>query len=152
VIFPFANNPELEIAPGSGEMERRIDSLDWSNTSIGPRENWSQALRTTVRILLANRFPMLLWWGPDYISIYNDAYIPVLGQKHPWGLGKPVSECWSEIWDILKPLIDPAVPHRDGSLTLAVTHKFPRRGIFLMGPPLRQRVSPMPGLLERPII
>ncbi len=49
---------------------------------------------------------MLLWWGPDYVSIYNDAYIPVLGQKHPWGLGKPVSECWSEIWDILKPLID----------------------------------------------
>jgi PAS domain S-box-containing protein len=87
-------------------MESRIDSLEWSKTSIGPRENWSQALRTTVRILLANRFPMLLWWGPDYISLYNDAYIPILGQKHPWGLGKPVSECWAEIWDILKPLID----------------------------------------------
>jgi hypothetical protein len=73
---------------------------------IGPRESWSQALRTTVRILLANRFPMLLWWGPDYISFYNDAYIPVLGQKHPWALGKPVRECWSEIRDILKPLVD----------------------------------------------
>ena len=92
--------------PGGGEMEARIGSLDWSNTSIGPRESWSPALKTTIRILLANRFPMLLWWGPDYISIYNDAYIPILGQKHPWGLGKPVRECWSEIWDVLKPLID----------------------------------------------
>lgn len=103
---PSADSPESEIVPGGGEMERRIDAVDWSETALGPRENWPQALRTTVRILLANRFPMLLWWGPDYISIYNDAYIPVLGQKHPWGLGKPVRECWSEIWDILKPLID----------------------------------------------
>jgi PAS domain S-box-containing protein len=103
---PVANDSALEIAPRGGEMERRIDSLDWSGTSIGPRESWSQALRTTVRILLANRFPMLLWWGPDYISIYNDAYIPILGQKHPRALGTPVRECWSEIWDILKPLVD----------------------------------------------
>src|SRR4029077_7761871 len=50
--------------------------------------------------------PMLLWWGPDYICIYNDAYIPILGLKHPNALGLPVRECWSEIWDILKPLID----------------------------------------------
>src|SRR6185312_9075690 len=50
--------------------------------------------------------PMLLWWCPEYVSIYNDAYIPILGTKHPWGLGKPVRECWSEIWDVLKPLID----------------------------------------------
>jgi PAS domain S-box-containing protein len=59
-----------------------------------------------VRFLLANRFPLLLWWGPQYVSIYNDPYRPVLGKKHPWALGQPVSECWSEIWHILKPLID----------------------------------------------
>ena len=59
-----------------------------------------------VRLMLANRLPMLLWWGPQYISIYNDAYIPILGAKHPWALGRPVSECWSEIWDVLRPLID----------------------------------------------
>jgi CheY-like chemotaxis protein len=49
---------------------------------------------------------MLLWWGPQYISIYNDPYRPVLGNKHPWGLGLPVRECWQEIWHVLKPLID----------------------------------------------
>ncbi|HVY93738.1 MAG TPA: ATP-binding protein, partial [Bryobacteraceae bacterium] len=87
-------------------MESLIDAFDWASTAIGPRDRWSTALRTTVRILLANRFPMLLWWGSEYISLYNDAYIPILGQKHPWGLGKPVRECWSEIWDILRPLID----------------------------------------------
>jgi signal transduction histidine kinase/DNA-binding response OmpR family regulator len=91
---------------GGGDMGALIRAFDWSQTAIGPIENWSPTLRIMVRFLLANRFPLLLWWGPHYVSIYNDAYIPVLGAKHSWALGKPVSECWSEIWHILKPLID----------------------------------------------
>ena len=87
-------------------MAERIRGFDWSRTPLGPSEGWSPALRTTVGLMLANRFPMLLWWGPDYICIYNDAYIPILGLKHPNALGLPVRECWSEIWHILKPLID----------------------------------------------
>jgi len=87
-------------------MAERIRSFDWSKSPLGPSDAWSPALRTTVGLMMANRFPMLLWWGSDYISLYNDAYIPVLGLKHPTALGLPVRECWSEIWDILKPLID----------------------------------------------
>jgi hypothetical protein len=68
-----------------------------------------------VSFLLANRFPLLLWWGPQYVSIYNDAYRPVLGAKHPGALGRPVSEVWSEIWSILKPLID--TPFEGGPAT-----------------------------------
>jgi signal transduction histidine kinase len=99
----------------AGEMQDRIHDFDWSRTPVGPADSWSPALRTTVRNLLANRFPQLLWWGPEYISIYNDAYRPILGHKHPWGLGKPVRECWSEIWDVLKPLID--TPFHGGPAT-----------------------------------
>ena len=106
---------KLHLAPGDGEMEALIGAFDWSKTAIGPPEGWSAALRTMVRILLANRFPMLLWWGPEYISIYNDAYRPILGRKHPWGLGKPVRQCWSEIWDVLQPLID--TPFKGGPAT-----------------------------------
>ena len=69
-------------------------------------EQWSPTLRTTVDFLLANRFPLLLWWGPDYISIYNDAYRPILGGKHPRALGQPFSMVWPEIDHILRPLID----------------------------------------------
>ena len=96
-------------------MGERIRSFDWSETPLGPIEFWSPALLTLVRIMLANRFPLLLWWGPQYISIYNDAYIPVLGEKHPWALGQPVSECWKEIWHILQPLID--TPFKGGPAT-----------------------------------
>jgi hypothetical protein len=100
---------------GGGEMGDLIRSFDWSQTDIGPIEGWSPTLKTIVKFLIANRFPLLLWWGPNYISIYNDAYRPVLGEKHSWALGKPVRECWSEIWHVLQPLID--TPFNGGPAT-----------------------------------
>ena len=100
---------------GGGEMGERIRALDWSKTAIGPAETWSPALRMMVRFLLANRFPWLLWWGPQYVSIYNDPYRPILGTKHPWALGQPLSECWKEIWHVLQPLVD--TPFKGGPAT-----------------------------------
>jgi hypothetical protein len=97
-----------DVAPqfGGSEMAGLIRAYDWAKTAIGPAENWSQSLRMMVSFMLSNRFPLLLWWGPKYISVYNDAYRPILGAKHPLALGQPVSEVWSEIWSVLKPLID----------------------------------------------
>jgi GAF domain-containing protein len=100
---------------GGGEMGERIRTFDWSETPIGPLDGWPPALRMMVRFLLANRFPWLLWWGPQYVSIYNDAYRPILGIKHPWALGQPLSECWKEIWHILQPLVD--TPFKGGPAT-----------------------------------
>jgi hypothetical protein len=77
---------------GGGEMGNLIRSTDWSKTPLGPAESSSPALRMTVNFLLANRFPQLLWWGPQFCSLYNDAYTPIRGVKHPSAIGKPVSE------------------------------------------------------------
>lgn len=86
------SNPSVAEPPaflaGGGEIGALIGTFDWSKTPIGPVESWSPTLRTMVSFLLANRFPLLLWWGPQYISIYNDAYRPILGKKHPKSLGK----------------------------------------------------------------
>ena len=88
-------------------MGALIRTFDWSRTPLGPITSWSPSLKMMVRFLLANRFPLLLWWGPQFIQIYNDPYRPVLGTKHPeLGLGRPVRECWSEIWHVLRPLIE----------------------------------------------
>ena len=58
----------LDFLSGGGEMGALIRSIDWSKTPIGATETWSPALRTMVRILLANRFPLLLWWGREYVN------------------------------------------------------------------------------------
>ena len=101
-----AKTPLGAVLSPSGEMLRLIREKDWSRTPIGAVERWSPTLRIMVEFLLANRFPLLLWWGPQYVSIYNDAYRPILGAKHPAALGQPFKEVWPEIADIITPLID----------------------------------------------
>ena len=100
---------------GSGQMFDVMCATDWSKTPLGAAESWSPSLRMMVNFLLANRFPQLLWWGPQFCSLYNDAYIPILGDKHPWAVGRPVAEVWHEIWHVLKPLIE--TPFRGGPAT-----------------------------------
>ena len=93
------------IFANGGEMGRLMSEYNWSATLLGPVETWPQSLRTAVSICLASYFPMLIWWGPDFIKIYNDAYCPILGKKHPASLGQRGHECWPEIWDIIGPML-----------------------------------------------
>ena len=99
--------PASSALPNDGEMAARIRAFDWARTPLGPQSAWSPALKTTVEIMLANRFPHLLWWGPQYVQIYNDAYRAIPGEKHPdRAFGVPGSHCWSEIWHVIGPLVD----------------------------------------------
>ena len=111
----FHTGPQGHVPERISELGSLIRSKDWSTTPIGPRERWSPTLRTVVDFLIVNRFPLLLWWGPDYVSIYNDAYRPILGSKHPCALGQPFREVWTEIDHILRPLID--APFNGGPAT-----------------------------------
>ena len=99
----------------TSELGSLIRTKDWSTTPIGPPERWSPTLKTVVDFLIVNRFPLLLWWGPQYVSIYNDAYRPILGTKHPSALGQPFREVWTEIEHVVRPLID--APFNGGPAT-----------------------------------
>jgi PAS domain S-box-containing protein len=88
---------------GGGEMGELVRAYDWSTTELGPIDAWPQSLRTTLRICLHSRYPMFVWWGMHLTNIYNDAYIPVLGKRHPAALGKPAAEIWHEIWGVVGP-------------------------------------------------
>ncbi|HEX6012953.1 MAG TPA: ATP-binding protein [Geminicoccaceae bacterium] len=92
---------------GGGEMGALMRAYDWASTPLGPVAGWSPTLRTTLRTMLANRFPHILWWGPRHIQLYNDAYIPIPGDKHPArAFGVPGEQGWSEIWHIIGPLVE----------------------------------------------
>ena len=68
-----ARTPDLGAATclaGGGEMGAVMRATDWSKTPIGAVETSSPALRMMVGFLLANRFPLLLWWGPQlYVDL-----------------------------------------------------------------------------------
>jgi PAS domain S-box-containing protein len=87
-----------------GEMARRIREMDWSATPLGSSEAWPQSLKLSLAMILASGFPMAIRWGPELVLIYNDAYRPILRDKHPEALGRPLREVWWEVYPALGPL------------------------------------------------
>ncbi len=96
--------PADVLFPGDGEMARRMRAFPWPESELGDPRGWPASLRTACRICLTSRFPMIVWWGEQLRFFYNDAYLPLLGSKHP-ALEKPGEAVWTEIWDIIGPML-----------------------------------------------
>ena len=97
----------LDFLSGGGEVGAVIRAHDWAATPLGPPETWPQSLRLTIRLILNTRHPMFIWWGPDLIQFYNDAYAETMGpERHPAAIGQRGRDCWEEIWPIIGPQID----------------------------------------------
>ena len=112
----MANLNQDFLAKG-GEMGQLTREKDWNTTPVGPVESWPQSLRTTLGLLLNSKFPMFLFWGPELVCFYNDAYRPSLGNngKHPSILGQKAIDGWPEIWDFIKPLIEKVLREGEAS-------------------------------------
>ncbi len=94
------------IIVGDSEMASRMRAYDWAGSALGPVEEWPENLRAAVRLCLTSGFPICLWWGLDLAMLYNDAFLPWLGEtKHPRALMQPGREVWHEVWDIIGPML-----------------------------------------------
>ncbi len=94
-----------DLFEGGGQSGALMRSIDWAETPLGPVDRWPQSLRATIPVMLASRFAMRVVWGPQYVMLYNDAYMPVLGKdKHPRAMGAPTAESFPELWNIVEPL------------------------------------------------
>lgn len=93
--FPFASD---------SEMGRLMRVHDWTKTAVGAPETWPRSLRHAVATLLDCKLPMYLAWGPQLVQFYNDAYRPILGEKHPAALGASSWTTWDEIWPTIGPM------------------------------------------------
>src|SRR6202161_3892555 len=94
---------------GKGEMADRVRAYDWGSTPLGPIESWSKELLTIVNLTLASSSPARTMWGPELILIYNDAYRPIPGPRHPFALGKSAREVYRESWRVVGPLLEEAL-------------------------------------------
>jgi signal transduction histidine kinase/DNA-binding response OmpR family regulator len=88
---------------GTSEMAERMRAFDWSQSPLGPVTLWPPSLRSAISICSGSRFPMAIYWGPDLTLLYNDAWSPIAGDKHPWALGRGAAEVWPEIWEAIAP-------------------------------------------------
>lgn len=110
-------------------------AYDWSTSPLGPVEAWPQSLRTSISTCLHSRFAMVVWWGPQLVMFYNDAYAPLCGDKHPSALGTPGREVWPEIWDIVGPMLHTVLERgeanwADDLLLLVVRSGYPEECYF----------------------
>ncbi len=102
-----SRSPSVRIL-GTGEMADLVRAYDWSSTPLGPIERWSKELLTIVNLTLCSPSPARTMWGPEFILIYNDAYRPIPGPRHPEALGKPAREVYPESWHVVGPLLEKA--------------------------------------------
>jgi signal transduction histidine kinase/CheY-like chemotaxis protein len=97
---PAPRGLAISLASG-GHLGQLIGGNDWSATPLGPIEDWGTSLCHAVGICVASRFPIVLFWGPDLVVLYNDAYLPMLGDKHPASLGRSGRQVWGELWPVI---------------------------------------------------
>ncbi|HEX8305589.1 MAG TPA: ATP-binding protein [Jatrophihabitans sp.] len=100
---PEHGGDAADLFAGDDETMTLLRDVDWAASPLGAVRQWSAELKAAVRIVLASKVPMMIWWGPDLIQLYNDAYRPLLGNKHPAAIGQPAAECWAEVWASMGP-------------------------------------------------
>jgi two-component sensor histidine kinase len=93
----------MSFLAGDGEMTRRIRERDWTAHPFGQPDMWPSSLRLALSICLQSKFPTSIYWGPELRLLYNDAWAPIPGPRHPAALGAPAQEVWSDIWHVLEP-------------------------------------------------
>jgi PAS domain S-box-containing protein len=90
-------------------MGALMRSLDWATSALGPVGAWTPSLTGAVRTCLRSRFPVVVWWGPDHVLLYNDAYSHILGNRHPYALGKRGREALPETWPTIGPMLQDVI-------------------------------------------
>ncbi|MEW2397950.1 SpoIIE family protein phosphatase [Streptomyces sp. NPDC046862] len=105
----------------AGAFGELLAGIDWAATPLGPSESWPGPLVDTLRLMLTSEHGMALYWGAEFVTLYNLGAAPIPGAKHPWALGKPYKEVFPEVWapvsshfhyvtDTRKPLLIPDEP------------------------------------------
>lgn len=117
-----AANADAIFADG-GALGVRLRAIDWTTHPIGPPERWPESLLGAVRLLLSSSAPIALFWGREFYAFYNDAYAPVVGDKHPGLLAQPARQHYPELWDLLEPLLHRVID--SGKSFWARDHAFP---------------------------
>jgi len=98
---------EIDFLLGGGEMGALIRQYPWADSSLGNPSGWPTPLRIMVRLLLTTNHPMFVFWGPEFICLYNDAFSRSQGpEKHPQMLGARGRIVWAEIWHLIGEQID----------------------------------------------
>src|SRR5262245_32000386 len=120
---------ETDFLSGGGELGDRIRSHDWAATSLGPLRDWPQSLRAAVSLCVRSQFPIIIHWGwPDLVVLYNDAFIPMIGDKHPSALGTRLFDSWPELRSTIEDMLESVLTAGKSAVAENLLHVYDRHG------------------------
>ena len=108
------NASASDFLDGGGEMGAAMRAHDWAGHALGAPSDWPDSLACMVSMILGAKVPMFILWGADMAMLYNDGYIPLLGQRHGHALGRAFGAVWPEVREQVDPLVSRAF---DGEAT-----------------------------------
>ena len=146
------SNSQHAFLDNGGAMGERIRDMDWSGHALGPVSGWPPVLRTGLSIVLGSAFPTFLAWGEGLTLFFNDAYLPMLGNKAPTALGAPHPEVWHEVWHELEPTIRRVLAGEsfffENRAVMLERHGYPEQAWFTFSfSPLRDELGAVRGLI-----
>ena len=98
-----------------GTLGSAYETVDWAATPLGPVASWSEALVATVDLMAQTRFPVTLMWGPELVLVYNEAFVPLIADKHPGALGTPARDVFPEAWPLIGPMLHGVLDGNDAT-------------------------------------
>ena len=96
----------------AGALQADFERVDWASTSLGDPSTWDPALWQALDLMWHTGYPAALFWGPEFVLLYNSAYTELVGDKHPSGLGRPLQESFSEAWELISARLESAMSGR----------------------------------------
>ncbi|CAG8458789.1 621_t:CDS:2 [Dentiscutata heterogama] len=128
MLLPLTNN-RGKIENEESNLVDILNNYDWSTTSLGPMDSWEPAFKASVNICLQTALPIVLYVGPDWTLIYNEAWRSMLMTNNQHALGKPAAQVWPEMYDnVLKPKLENIRATGKGIVENAKYFKFQRNG------------------------
>jgi PAS domain S-box-containing protein len=100
---------DFSLFDGNREIRSLLRMRDWSDFPAGPPTEWPLLVQTTLHRMLQSDSPISFLWGTDLHYFYNDAYVKLIGSKHPAALTRLFRDSWAEVTDVFAPIVSRAL-------------------------------------------
>ena len=125
---PAMTSARVRFFHGNSGMAMRMREVDWAVTEFGAPEQWSHAMRTALGLCLGSHLSSSIYWGPQHLLLYNDAFASLIGTKHPAALLQPAEVVWPEVFEVMQPLLRATLYGDESSGTDDAPNFINRRG------------------------
>ncbi|TVY16004.1 Histidine protein kinase 1 [Lachnellula arida] len=101
-IFDWISKPcPQELTP----FQKFVLDVDWAKSPLGLISAWPIQLKQMVLLAVQDHTPAAVFWGDGNNMVYNESFIPMVGNKHPGLQGKHPYHGMPELWDSFDELL-----------------------------------------------